>query len=700
MKFGQLLSPIKIGNVVLKNRMMASNALPHFTQGPEKYPNDAIIEYLAGIAKNGASVVTFADWSDTGLRSFGNGDICHFPVYDLTDPATENCMNQLTDAIHFYGSKASIALAIKAPKGYDVYAHTDTVLPDMFVDMMDDAEDIPPKMAKLMQSGNGQKLMFKLLSYAPSGKNAPPLPFSVGPQKELTENQMDEIIMETLEKLRYYRACGFDMCTLHMAYRSTLLANFLSPLMNKRTDKYGGSMENRARFPLMLCQAIKDEFGQDFLIEAQVSGEDGKPGGFTVEDLVAFSKLAEGKIDILQIRAGDADDAHPTGYNSACHEPLTLKYAAAVKSGGAKIMAEPIGGFQNPADMERFLAEGKADLFGMARAFICDFDFYRKILDERAEDIVPCIRCNRCHGLHKNGPWLTVCSVNPRMGIEHRLEKLISMPNRKKRIAVIGGGPAGMTAAITAYDRGHEVILYEKSDSLGGQLKHTDYVSFKWPLKQFKDYLIEQVQKRKIEVRMQTSPTADEIKVDDFDAVLISSGAVPSIPSINGARTVDGVLSQGLWNPIEIYGREQELGERIIIVGGSDIGMETGMYLADCGHKVTVLTRQGKPASASDRVHYYSMMKRYWKQLSGFSVLVHATTTEVTPKCIRYTDKSGDSRTLHCDNVIVCGGMKPLMDEALKYSGCAPEFRIIGDCESVGNVQSAVRSGFAAASSL
>lgn len=316
MKYKRLLSPIKIGNVVLKNRMMASNALPHFTQGPETYPNDSIIEYLSGIANNGASVVTFADWSDASLRSFGNGDICHFPVYDLTNPATENCMNQLTDAIHFYGSKASVALSIKAPREYDVYAHSDTVLPDMITDMMEEFEDMTPQMAKLFQSGGGQKLMMKMLSHAPAGKNAPPLPFSVGPQKELTEKQMEEIIQAVLEKLHYYHNCGFDMCTLHMAYRSALLANFLSPLMNKRTDKYGGSHENRARFPLMLCRSIKDEFGQDFLIEVQVSGEDGKPGGFTVDDLVEFSKLAEGKIDILQIRAGDADDAHPIGYNS------------------------------------------------------------------------------------------------------------------------------------------------------------------------------------------------------------------------------------------------------------------------------------------------------------------------------------------------------------------------------------------------
>lgn len=707
--YENLLSPIKVNGVVLKNRMIASNALPHFTQGPEKYPNDAIINYLAGLARNGAAVVTVADWS-MDLRGFGHGDICHFPVYDINDPATENCMNQLTDAIHFYGSKVSLALSVHAPQGYGVNTTDHFEMPAGMKEMFDseDTPEMPPMMSKMMKSGAGSKLLPLLMKHPPKGKKDSkggrmlPLPpgMSFGPEKAVTPEIMQNIIQDTIKCIRYYKNCGFDMVTLHMAYRSSLAAQFLSPLTNHRTDEFGGSIENRARFPLMLCAAIKEEFGNSFLVEVQISGEDGMEGGFTIEDLTKFAKLAEGKIDILQLRAGNGDDAHPTGFNSVPHEPLTLRYAEAIRKSGAKILAEPIGGFQNPNDMERFLKEGKADLFGMARAFICDFDFGKKLIAGCGEDITPCIRCNRCHGLHMDGPWLTVCSVNPRMGIEHRLDKLVSLPDCKKKVAVIGGGLSGMEAAITAFDRGHSVVLYEASDRLGGQLNEAGFPDFKWPIKDFMQHMIHEVNKRGIEQKLGSAPSLEEIKAGTYDAVLACIGAVPTLPEIEGVLDQSGNLTAGIWNPLAVYGHEAELGKKVVVVGGSDNGVECAMYLADTGHQVLVLTRSKRLASGSNRVHYYSTMRKYWSSQENFQYRTMATTTHIELGKVTYTDKDSQTVTVSCDSIVVCGGMRSLTEQALKYAGCAPVFRLVGDCEKVGTIQSAMRSGFAAGSSI
>ncbi len=194
--YESLFSPLQIGDVLLKSRLSASNALPHFLQGPEPYPTDAIIDHLARIARNGATIVTFADWTDPALRKFSSGDICRFPVYDLADPSTANYMNQLTDAIHFYGSKASIALSQRAPAGYGVYDKPEPEMPEMFKERLEDSGglpqgNLPGGAATVTKSGRGQKLLMKVMAHAPQGKAMPPLPFALGPQKALYVDSID-----------------------------------------------------------------------------------------------------------------------------------------------------------------------------------------------------------------------------------------------------------------------------------------------------------------------------------------------------------------------------------------------------------------------------------------------------------------------------------------------------------------------------
>ena len=685
-KYKHILSPLKIGNTIIKSRILSANALPHFLQGPELYPSDAVVDYLVGLAKNGAGIVTIGDWTNLKQRE-GFGDGCHFPMWDTRDPALENAMTLMVDQLHFHGAKVSVATHLSAPAGYGVYDGE----PSGMMPMLSPAEmeEMMEEMAEMMGE--------------PMGGDGAPMPFGPppgadGPIKAMGMEQMQEYCDTLVKKLKYYVGCGYDMCSIHASYGATVLSKFLSPKYNKRTDEFGGSAENRAKFPIMVAKAVKEAYGKDFLVEMQVSGEE--DDGLTIEDIVTFAKLAEGYIDILQLRAGDGDLSHPTGFNSEPGEPLTLRFAEAIKKSGAKIVVAPIGGFQNLDDMESYIASGKTDMIAVGRALICDSQYGEKILEGRGEDVVPCIRCNRCHGLGMQGPWKSVCSVNPEIGIQHKLAALVPASTTPKKVAVIGGGCAGMRCALYLVDRGHSVTLYEKSDKLGGQLIHADFSSFKWPLKEYKDYLIAQVEKKGIDIKMNTTATPEMIAREEFDAVIAALGATPKFPPVPGLVDENGNATEGVFDPISVYGNEDKLGKDVVVIGGGEIGMETAMYLAENGHNVTILSRQRKFAAEADRVHYYSMFADAWAAMPNLTAIKRATTTAAGNGAVTYTDKKGESHTISCDSIVACGGMEAAQDEALGFADVVDTFIVIGDNEGSGNVQTATRSAFAAAARI
>ncbi len=665
-KYSHILSPVKVGNLVLKNRLISGNSLPHFLQGPETFPAEPTINHVVKMAQNGAAVVTFADWTKMDQRTSFNEDGKRFPMFTLdSDPSVENYICQLADQVHYYGSYISLALMPFAG-------------PDPKFDVSDEPA-MPP---------NGKFPNFGERVYDNYGAHVAMRGGTAC--KAMSHEQIRDIIETQAQRAKKYKDLGFDMVTLHFAYRATLFARFLSPKTNTRTDEYGGSVENRARFLMELCARIKEVCGKDFPIEVQITPSE--PDGYPIEDIQWLAKAAEGLIDIFQFRAATANLNHPTGYNSKAHAYVTLEECAKIKATGTKILCEPIGGWLDVDDMEEALATGKADLIGGARMFISDFDFYDKVKSGCGGSVVPCIRCNKCHVPSLSGEWLSYCSVNPRMGIEHRLEKLTRPVTAKRNVAVVGGGPAGMRAAILAHERGYDVTLFEATDRLGGQLKLMDAPTFKWPLVQYRDWLIAQLAEYGVDVRLNTPATREMLEEGGYDAVILALGARPKTPPIPGADKAYSIFT--------VFGNEDKMGKKCVVIGGSESGTEAGLYLAENGHEVTILTRSHTLASDATPIHYRETIDEYYQTLSGISYVTHATATEIGDGYVEYRTADGETHRIECDDVVALGGMGSLHDEAMALYGVAADTFMIGDCATVGNLHVCNRGAYAAVHNL
>lgn len=645
-KYKTLLSPLKIGPFTLKNRMVSSNSLPHFLQGPETYPADPVFTHYVNRARSGAAIVTCMGINNMlrGKQIPTEVDAAHFPDFELYNPLAQNYLIQLTEGIHFYDSLAAMALFVGRKSDY---CYLDNGVPTGVPAHLDVTEYDEETLEKIVQSYVQQASMLKWL--------------------------------------------GFDMISFHFAYRNQLPARFMSPLTNHRTDAYNGSVENRCRYAKRVLHAVREAVGRDMLLEVLISAEEPE-GGYTLDDTVAFLRMVEDDIDIVQLRAPEADPNHPTGF--CLEETPFLHYAEYVKNSGVRVVVSGVGGYQYMPTCEQAVAEGKLDLVAMARSWISNPDYGQLVYEGRDEDMVPCIRCNKCHGRGQGDPFASVCSVNPILGLEHHISNMVRDPSPSKRIAVIGGGPGGMRAALYLSDRGHSVTIFEKSDGLGGAIRHADFVSFKWPLKRYKDWLIAQVGKRPIQVRLQTLATPEQIQSEGFDVVLAAVGADPVRPPIPGA---DG---PNVCFATDILCDHTRAGHRVVVIGGGEVGTETGMHLAEHGHEVTVLEMRDTLAADTTKIHYRSMFQAYWESLPGFHFLLSATCTSIQDGSVSYQDSNGTAHTLEADTVVLSAGMRAKRDEALAYYGACGRFYMVGDCRKPATLQQTNRSAFAVASQI
>lgn len=637
-RYAHILQPLQIKNHILKNRLLSTKCASQQLQGPENFPAEGTIRFYEDMARNGAAIVCCS------MGTYPDSEGKHPPMsnIDMTNWDVRGYFMQMAERIHAHGTLASASLQNVEPH-------------DVGISEVPNWDELP-------MTGDYSR--------------------NLSPKPAISHERIQEMIQDFARQAKDFKSLGFDMVTVYMSYRGGILANSLSPVLNLRTDEYGGTPENRARLSLEVFKAIRQACGEDFLIECQVSATEEEPG-YTFEDFLDYAEMVQDYVDIFQLRAWEGALNHGNGFNQKEHEPYMLQFAEGMKKRGIKSVISPVGVFQNLDDIERFIAEGKCDCVSMARAFICDPEYGEKLLEARGEDVVPCIRCNGCHGGR--------CSVNPKNGYAH-LNMFPETPKKLKKVAVIGGGPAGMVAAITAAKRGHDVSLYEKSGVLGGQLTHADVCDFKWPLRNYKNHLIDQLTKVGVKTYLNTTLTPEELKVGGFDAVIAACGAAPTLPS-----DFSGSIASNVWMPMDVFGHENELGRRVVVVGGGDIGFEAGLYLGANGHEVTVVSRRKHfPCDW----HALKATRDYMEALPSFRYLTHSTTTEVGEGYVCYTDEKGETQRIECDSVVFSGGRQARMTDAMSVAGIVPEFYVVGDNRKPAAVKEAVYSGYTAAMSL
>ena len=518
--------------------------------------------------------------------------------------------------------------------------------------------------------------------------------------KGMDAGDMEEVIAMCVEFAHQARRSGFDGVMMHFAH-GWLFHDFLSPLSNTRTDEFGGSVENRCRFPLMALKAVREVLGDDLLIELRLNGNDEMEGGITPEDAARQVLIFQDYADMIHITCSTRLDVTsrprmtPTSFFPTEHNAYASEIVR--NTPGVRIPIGTVGAIGNPERAEKLLEDGKADYVLIARAAIADNDWVRKVKEGREEDIRPCLRCNMCldHGRRKSkiqGKELVMasevsfdrmCAVNP-LSMQGAVKKRFPAPERRKKIVVVGGGVAGMNAALSAAQRGHEVVLYEKTSRLGGQALLSDGMWFKKEMKDYHEWLERQVRGNgSIFVVTNTEATPELVSEINPDATIVAVGAKQIVPSIPGIEKA--VMA------FDVFGNEDRLGQRIVIIGGGDIGCELSIHLSERGHECTVVELTHFQAGNAELCLRMSILQFMEKE--HVTTLLDTRATEITDSGVHVETEEG-KKFLPADTVIVSVGTTPLAEERDSFRHVSFDVINVGDCKKASNMQHAIETGF------
>ena len=641
MKYPKLFTPMQVGTLLFRNRLLSGPNMM-CALNPDGSPADYMVGYYEEKAKGGVAQVTVGD-TPVEERGFTT------PRHPILTQKTVQKWSEVARAITQHGAIASIELnhggriSNTSVTGFQTVGPIDEV--------------------KL----NGTQV------------------------KGATKEELEEIANAYGEAAKVAIQAGFQMVMLHGAH-GWLLDQMLSPKFNTRTDEFGGSFENRAKFPLMVIAAVRKAVGPKVPIEYRI-GPELTEGGLAMDEVVRFCLLIEDKVELIHVSAGlDTDPnfavkTHPTMFLP--HMP-NVKYAAEVKRHVTKCPVVTVGSVVTPAEAEQVLEDGKADAVAMVRSLIADPFLPQKAREGHDEDIRPCLRCLDClTGMQTKTKF--ACAVNPRTGHESRLNaEEAAAPKAKKTVLIAGGGPGGLEAAATAAARGHKVILAEKSDSLGGLLKFTDYDSLKADLKRLKDHLIYRVEHSDVEIRLNTEVTPELVAEIQPDALFLALGSTPVVFPLPGIETAQHATTA--------YTNLDALGKSVAVMGGGLVGCETALFLAETGRDVTIIEMQNDVAPDANWMHRVGMLQSFAQQ-KNLHVRTGLRCMAVTDEGVETQDKDGNTVVIPAESKVYAFGQRAVNPAALMALD-VPVIRIIGDCHQVGKTNGAIFDGYHAAMDL
>ncbi|MDR2605856.1 MAG: FAD-dependent oxidoreductase [Oscillospiraceae bacterium] len=616
-KYPQLFTPFKLRGITVKNRIMsAPNMLFHTVDGR---PTDYYIRYLEHKARGGAGIVNLGEVAvcDGGSHTPGMRSISdNLPLF-----------GEMAQVIHEHGALASVELT---HGGFNV---------------------------KEQYNSDKNKMFGPVAGTNHFGTTV----------RAMTESDMKDVADAHAETAAFWLHAGFDTVHVHAGH-GWLLAQFLSPLKNTRTDEYGGSLENRMRFPLEVFRRIRERVGKRPPLMARISGEEGTPGGFTIEDTLEFVVRLQEYVDLIEVSTDSFSGIFATPYSPTGQNVHLAEYLK--RSGKVKIPIYTVGSILSAAQAEEILEQNRADGVSMSRALIADPYLPKKALS--GIENRPCLRCLNCTDSDNFNKHF-ICTVNPLIGREERLGfggDPIPQTAKPRKVMVIGGGPGGMQAAITAAERGHRVRLYDANERLGGWLRFTDENTDKHELKMFKDWLVRQLEDSGAELILNTSAGKREVAEFTPDTIIVASGSVPIIPNIRGIENAHHATAA-------YFAPEKIKGEKIAVIGGGLSGVEVAIHLQKEGKRVTLFEL------AEHILGDTGDMLRL-----GINANIQQTGVEIR------TGVSFTELPEGFDTVLYATGLKANDALYFELANSATDVKLIGDAKRPGKVDGAIHSGY------